>query len=508
MAQRKSRAMQEQIQLLRAQGYGIRAIAKILKIHRETVRNYLPQEEDGEVFKGGDPARAQNTDGESIVEEDLPWQKSVDWEFVRKEYGRGVALKVLWQEIRPDVEYLAFWRALRRVSPVVLETVLRLQHKPGERAQIDYSDGIELLDLKSGEIIKTQLFVGVLPFSSYTFAEFTTDQKLPTFINSHQNMFAFFGGVTPYVVIDNLKSGVSKAHLYDPNVNQTYCEFGNHMGFAVIPARPRTPRDKGAVEGAIGLIQKTFFARVRNRRFTSLFELNQELKAYLVELNTAVMKDYGVSRQQRFEEEKKHLKTLPNSEFVFTEWKSAKVHPDCHIQVEKNFYSVPHSFVGQVVRIRLSAKLLEVFTSDSEPIATHVKINGEYRYSTNDYHYPEAKLATANFGIHQAQAQARRVGPETEKLIEYFFSLSHPLKYLRRVQGILRLSEKKKASIPALEYACKIALSHKDTRFATIEAIANHYDKHGPRPVSLQSTLPQREEQTLFLHGASYKESL
>ncbi len=492
---RKSRDMQNQIAELRAQGCGLRAIARALKIHRETVRGYLPE---GDSLKKED-AKPPDT------EKPVSWQDSVDWQQVRKEYGCGVALKVLWQEVCPSVDYLQFWREFRRECPVMPEVVLRLQHKPGERVQIDYTDGIAILDLKTGEIIQTQLFVGVLPFSSLTFGEFVLDQKLAGFIESQKNMFAFFGGVTSYVVVDNLKSGVTKAHLYDPDANATYCEFGNHMGFAVLPARPRTPRDKGAVEGVIGIIQGTFFARVRNQTFCSLFELNQALRTYLSELNDSVMKDYGVSRRDRFASEKEHLQALPPSAFVFTEWKSSKVHPDCHIQVGKNFYSVPHGFVGQIVRVRLSAKLVEIFTNDAEAIATHARLRGEHRYSTDSRHYPEAKLATASFGIHQAQAQAKRVGAETEKLIEHLFALSHPLKYLRRVQGILRLVEKKRVSIGALEYASKMALTHKNMRFVTIEAIAMHYDKHGPRPVIVKSTPPKREEQTLFLHGQSTK---
>lgn len=497
-ALRKSRAMQDQIWELRAQGHGIRAIARALKIHRNTVRAYLPE---GDFHKIADNSKPPDTDDMLIAPP--PWQKSVDWEHVQKEHSYGITLKVLWQEVCPDVDYLRFWRAFRQLCPALPEPVLRLQHRPGERSQIDYANGIDILDLKTGQKIPTQLFVGVLPFSSFTFGEFVADQKLPTFISSQQNMFTTFGGVTPYVVIDNLKSGVTKAHLYDPDTNRTYCEFGNHMGFAVLPARPRTPRDKGAVEGAIGIIQETFFARVRDRVFTSLFELNQALRAYLVELNSAVMKDYGASRRERFEEEKKYLQALPPSAFVFSEWKTAKVHPDCHIQVGKNFYSVPHASVGRSVRVRLSARLVEVFNDDAEPIATHARILGEHCYATDDRHYPEAKLVTAAFSIHQAQAQAKRIGPETEKLVEHLFALSHPLKYLRRVQGILRLAEKKKVTIAALEYACKIALTHKNTRFATVEAIAKHHDKHGPRPIALQSSLPKREEPSLFLHGQS-----
>lgn len=487
-AERKSRAMQEQIRELRAQGYGIRAIARALKIHRNTVRAYLPE---------ADAHRAK--DASLAPREDGGWPQGVDWEEVRKEEGRGVPVKVLWQEHGSEVDYTSFWRQLRKQRPRATEAVLRLQHKPGERAQIDYGDGIEIVDL-SGEKMRTELFVGVLPFSSYTFAEFVFSQKLPSFIESQQNMFAFFGGVTPYVVPDNLKSGVTKAHRYDPDANQTYCEFGNHMGFAVLPARPRTPRDKGAVETAVGIIQTQFFMRVRNRVFRSLYDLNVELKAYLEELNHAVMKDYGVSRSDRFQEEKKHLQALPSHPFVFTEWKSSKVHPDCHIQVGKNFYSVPHRYVGHTVRVRLSARLLEVFTEDSEPIASHVRIAGEHRYATDPRHYPEAKLATVSFDIHQAITQAKRIGPETEGLVESLFSSGHPLKYLRRVQGILRLAEKKRVSMAALEYACKIGLTQRNTRFATIEAIAKHYDRHGPRPISVPSSQPQREEDTLFLH--------
>jgi len=105
----------------------------------------------------------------------------------------------------------------------------------------------------------------VLPFSSYTFGEFAWSQNLASFIGSHERMWAFFGGVVPYVVIDNLKAGVRAAHRYDPDVNPTYCEYGNHQGFAVLPARPYKPRDKATVEATIGAIQRGFFQEVRKR---------------------------------------------------------------------------------------------------------------------------------------------------------------------------------------------------------------------------------------------------
>ena len=114
-------------------------------------------------------------------------------------------------------------------------------HKAGEKTQIDFCDGVPITDPLTGKTTSTQFFCGVLPFSSYTFGEFVPNQKLATFIGVQERMFAYFGGVTPYVVVDNLKSGVHRAHLYDPDVNATYCDFSNHAGFAVLQARPRTP---------------------------------------------------------------------------------------------------------------------------------------------------------------------------------------------------------------------------------------------------------------------------
>lgn len=493
-AKRKSRAMQDQIMELKDRGYSERSIARALKIHRNTVRKYLSEVNPTKVDSGA----GVSSDSE---DEDFEWRRIVDWELVKSEYARGVTLKQLWLEQCPDVDYVRFWRGFRAYRPIGPEAVIRLQHKPGERCQIDYCDGIDIVDANRGEITKTHLFVGVLPFSSLTYAEFVLDQKLPSFIRSQKNMFAYFGGVTPYVVVDNLKSGVTKAHRYDPDTNRTYCDFGNHMGFAVLPARPRTPHDKASCECGVGVIQEGFFSRVRNRTFRSLYELNVELRKYLEELNTQTMKDHGCSRRDRFANETSHLQPLPVSEFEFSEWKECKVHPDCHIQVGKNFYSVPHKHVGQKVRVRVSAKMIEVFGEDSEPITAHARIlNREFRYSTDQRHYPQEKHSTANFSVHQARAKARRIGEKTEKLVDWFFSKTHPLKHLRCVLGILRLVENRKVTTEALEYACNMVLSNGNARFAVIEHLAKHFDRFGARPIPVTAKAPVRAKEEVFLH--------
>jgi len=479
--ERTSVRMQTQIKIMSEQGHSIRTIARVLRLSRRTVRKYL------------EPAAAEPTGGGG------GWEETVDWEHVRQEVnGKGTTVKQIGREVAPEIEYVKFWRAFReRVGPAGAQVTIRLQHKPGEKTQVDFCDGLFITDPVSGNKTLTQFFLGVLPFSSYTFGEFVSDQKLPTFIGVQERMFAYFGGVTPYLVVDNLKSGVKRADRYDPDVNPTYCDFANHMGFAVLPARPYKPRDKGCGESVIGVVQRDFFQEVRNRVFYSLAELNQTLRQYLERLNHQVMKDYGVSRAERFEEEKKHLKPLVSSRFELSQWRGAKVHPDCHIQVEKNFYSVPFIYVGQQMRVRLSEKMVEVFSEDSQSVSAHGRLSGVGKFSTYDSHYPEHKLSVARFEVRHAEDQAQKLGTCVEKLIDKLLSNEYPLRHLRRVQGILRLAKCHPITAEALDHACQKALCFNKTRVAYIKDCALYFVAHGQRPTL---SVPQRKPDTVHLY--------
>lgn len=478
---RTSVRMHTQIRHLAAHGYSLRAIARLLRLSRKTIRKVL----------GSTPTPA----------EPPPWVSTVDWTSVQQEvYGRGTTIKQVHQEVAPEVPYVRFWRAFRDRVPREAsphDVTLRLHHKPGEKTQVDFCDGLPITDPATGKTTPTQLFCGVLPFSSYTFGEFVLDQKLATFIGVHHRLFAYWGGVTPYVVVDNLKSGVHRAHLYDPDVNPTYCDFANHLGFAVLPARPHKARDKAGGESAIGVIQRGFFQEARHRTFYALGELNSAFRAYLDRLNHTVMKDYGVSRAQRFADERPHLRPLPPEPFQLSEWRSAKVHPDCHIQVEKNFYSVPFVYVGQTVRVRRTETLIEVFHPDGQPLAVHTRLTGIGQFATVDAHYPEAKLRVARFEVRHATEQASRLGSHVAELVTQLLAGEHPLRHLRRVQGILRLSQTYPITPEALDHACQQALTFKNTRLAYIKACAVFFVTHGRKPTLLA---PVRSPETVHLY--------
>lgn len=480
---RVSGPMQEQVRhLFFNEGFKIRRIAKTLKLSRNTVRGILRE-----------PVQAA---GQAPVP---PWAAAIDWERVKREYHSGVTLKVLHEENAPEVTYKVFWHYFRSLVPPATETVtVRLEHKPAEKTFFDFADGIDIVDRNTGKKTSTQLLSAVLPFSSFVAGEFVLDQKQPTLIRAIENAFYEIGGVTPNIVVDNLRSAVRKSHLYDPDVNQTFIEFANHWGFAVLPARPYKPRDKAAVEAGIGVAQRQFFNEVRERTFYSLEELNAAYRAYKGRLAASPMKDHGdLSRNDRFSVEKPLLKPLPTERYELATWKTARVHPDCHVQVERRFYSVPYIYVGQELRVRIRTKLVEIFGEATEAVAVHPRLTGTDRVSTLDAHYPEEKIAVARFEVRAALATAKKIGPQTHALVESLVQGAHPLRHLRRIQGILRLVQSAMVGPSSLEYAAEQAMRFKKKTFGYVKQSAIFFESGGSRP---RLVTPQRDAKDLFLH--------
>ena len=477
-------AMQEQILELFRQGRSARAIAKIVKKHRKTV---------SQIIKRGTVARP----GAAVAD----WAASIDWEKVRLEVSRGVQMNILAKEHADGkISYVQFWREYNKKYPTHPTVTMKLVHKPSEKCFFDYTDGINIIDRETGEITKTSLMCGVMAMSSMTYGEFTLTQKRDDLIRSMERAFRFFGGVTPYVTVDNQKAAVDQAHWYDPDVNPGFIDFANHWGFAVIPARPYRPRDKGGNESNIGVIQRQFYQEVRDRIFYSLAELNLAFLEYLKKLNLSNMKDWGASRSDRFEGEKYLLKPCPASNWETSEWKTPKVHADCHVQVLKKFYSVPYQNVGREMRVRITAKLIEVFDQELNPICVHLRLLGKELYSTDEKHYPEEKLALTQYSVQVAKRDAARIGPETIKLVDELLKGSSPLRFLRRVQGILRLHQSSKVSSNALEHGCKLAMTFNKMNYGYVQSAAEHFDKNGNRP-KLAGSAPIRESKSVFLHN-------
>jgi transposase len=238
-----------------------------------------------------------------------------DWATIHRELRRpGVTLQLLWEEhraVHSDGYGYSRFCELYRAWEARLSPTMRQNHVAGERMFVDYAGTtLAVIDASTGEARTAQLFVAVLGASNYTYAEATWTQGLSDWIGAHTRAFAFVGGVPAMVVSDNLRSGITKACFYEPQVNRTYAEMAAHYGTAIIPARPYRARDKAKV--AVQIATRFIIAKLRNRQFFVLSALNAAVAELVEQINNRVSRHLGASRRALFEElERSALKPLP-----------------------------------------------------------------------------------------------------------------------------------------------------------------------------------------------------
>jgi transposase len=299
---------------------------------------------------------------------------------------RGVTLMLLWEEYRAEhadgYGYSRFcdlygdWR--QRITPTMRQT-----HVAGEKLFVDWAgDGIPVFDPITGAEHGARIFVAALGASNYTYAEARWTETLADWIGAHVNAFSAIGGVTKAAVCDNLKAGITKPSRYEPGINRTYQDLADHYGFVVLPTRVRKPRDKGKVEVAVLIVERFVLAKLRNRRFFSLDELNAEIRVCVATINAKVMKKFAKSRRELLEAiDRPALKELPSEPYRYAEWKRCGVAPDYHVEVDDHYYSVPFRLLRETVEARLTDTTIEVFHKGLR-VASHPRSSVRHRHTT------------------------------------------------------------------------------------------------------------------------------
>ncbi len=375
---------------------------------------------------------------------------------------KGVTLLLLWEEYCPTVEkpysYVHYcllyrtWRSTQQYS-------MRQTHKAGEKVFVDYAGPtIDILDPETGEIRTAQLFVGVLGASNYTFIEATWDQKLPNWIGSHIRMFEFFGGVPLLVVPDNLRSAVTRACRYEPDINPTYADCIAYYGTAVMPARPYRPKDKAKAENAVLVAERWVLAKLRHHTFFGLNELNAAIQPLVHALNNRPFKKLPGSRRSQFELlDQPVLKPLPAQRYQLSEFKKARVHMDYHVEFDGHYYSVPCLLVKQEIEIRFTTTTIACY-HHSNRIASHARSYRKGAHTTLMEHMPKAHQKYLGWTPERFLNWAEDIGPFTRELVNYLLkNRPHPEQGFRSCVGLLGLV--KRYGKPRLEQACKRALA-------------------------------------------------
>jgi transposase len=398
-----------------------------------------------------------------------------DWSQVHRELRRkGVTLTLLWHEYKaahPEGFQYSWFCDQYRAWTRKLDVVMRQEHRGGEKLFVDYAgQTAEVVDRRTGEIRQAQIFVAVLGASSYTYAEATWTQQLPDWIGSHVRAFEFLGGVSELLVPDNLRSGVCKAHRYEPDLNPTYADLASHYGVAVLPARVRKPRDKAKAEAGVLLVERWILAVLRNRTFFSLQELNAEIARLLEGLNARAFKKLPGSRRELFAQlDRPALRPLPAQPYEFAEWKKVRVNIDYHVEVEGHYYSVPYQLVKKGLEARYSERTVECFHK-GQRVASHPRSHLKGRHTTVAEHMPTSHRGYAEWTPQRLIRWAERTGPATASMVQTILERrAHPQQGFRSCLGIMRLG--KSFGEQRLEAACRRALTLGAYSYKSIESI-------------------------------------
>ena len=357
---------------------------------------------------------------------------------------------------------------------------MHLTHKAGEKTFIDFSGRtVDIVNQKNGVITKAELFIGVLPASGYPFVKAIASQKKRDFIEAHCDMFKYFGGVSELLVPDNLKSAVTKADNYDPDINPDYAAMARHYATAVMPTRGYKPKDKAKVEQSVKLVQRWILARLRHYTFYSITELNIEIERLIPLYLDKVMKHLNKSRRELFELlDKPALLPLPQTRYEYKEFKLLKVSKDYHIQLEYQYYSVPYQLIGKKVEVWFGAKTVTI-TYEGKEVASHPKLLHRGAYATKKEHMASSHQKYLEWSPGKIMNWGLTIGSETAKLFKNIMeSRPHPEMGFRSCLGIInayRKYQEKGYDEEHLEIISTIALSGRRYRVAQIKELLKSY---------------------------------
>jgi transposase len=504
------RKIKEVLRLKHELNKSLREIKDICRIGKTTVEEYLQRAKEAnvgwalaskmteeELEKRLFPNKLEKS-GLKAVKAPIPFQ------YIFEEIRRpNVTLSVLWEEYIRDnpngCQYSWFGEQVKNYLGSVNYS-MRQEYKAGEKAFLDFGDGINIIDSITGKIIPTEIFVFVWGASKKIYVEAVLNEDKATWISVNINAINYFGCCPKGLVPDNLKAAVTMADRYEPEINRTYEEFAEYYGTAILPARSGKPKDKPLAENGVKLAKRWFLARLRNRIFTSLPELNTAIRALLIIFNSKIMKRIGKSREELFLTlDKPNALPLPEIPYEYAEWKKAKVNINYHISFEKHEYSVPYTYIHREVDIKATAKLIEVYLK-GQKLCTHIRSKMVYSYTTLKEHMPPSHQKYIEWTPDRILHWGGKYGPAVKTLVEKIISTrKYPEQAYKRCLGIIRLE--RHYSAVKLNAACERALRYNVLSYKGVKNIL----QNGLEAKSEQLPLPSNTiKEHANIRGANY----
>ena len=468
-------------------GFKNRAIGRKLGINKETVNKYVKLakanplgldrllEMDDPVLEwhltGGNPAYSDPRF--QILQDRLPLIASE----MEKRSKTHVTLQLLWEEYKKDYPngygYTQFcFHYNQYVEAQGLSFVLKENWTGGQYIFIDFAgDTMSYVDTETGEEIVCQVFIATLPASDFGYIRAIPSQKLEDFISCMESCFRSIGGAPKIIVTDNLKSSITKADRYDPEVGVVMDDFANHYGCVVISTRSAAPTDKALVESQVRRSYQRIYAPLRHRQIFSLEALNEALQEMMLLHNQRRMQRLPFTREERFLSiDKPELRPLVAEPFEIRYRKELKVQDNSHIYFsdDKAYYSVPYNLITKRVKVEYTRTVIHIYYGGNE-VANHLRCSTIGKYNTVLSHMPSYYSDYVCMSPEKYITRAGKVSSQLTTVMQNMFNSNKnapPETFYKSCDGLLHLQ---KITDPELfERACSIAIEFKNCRYGFI----------------------------------------
>ena len=345
----------------------------------------------------------------------------------------------------------------------------------------------------TGEIAKAQIFVAVLGASNYRYACATATQNAIDWTGAIIASLEFFGGTPRLIVPDQTRALIARPDRYEPTAGRLVEELCGHYQVAVLPARQAHPRDKPKVEVGVQIVERWILARLRNRTFFSLADVDMAVAQLLPMLNTRPFKKLPGCRASAFAAlDQPLLRPLPPTRRSIARFKLARVNIDYHVEVDGHCYSVPHRLVGTRVELRITERTVEAFVGQQR-VACHACSHRRGGHTTNPEHMPASHRAHLEWTPQRLIAWGERVGAACASVVRWQMEhRPHPEQGYRACLGLQRLA--REFGDPRLDAACVRALAIGSPTYHSIASIlASGLDRHPPSPASTPDPMPEHD---------------
>lgn len=339
---------------------------------------------------------------------------------------------------------------------------LHIVETPGERMYIDYAGKkISYVERSTGEIIACELYVCLLAYSQFTYAEASRSQKKECFIASTVHALSYFGGVPQAMVPDNLKSAVTKADKYQAEINTSFLDMACYYSCEVDPARSLHPQDKASVERAVNILYTRVYAELSKDTYFSLADLNKAIRRCVDVHNDTPFQRKDTTRRRLFQEEEKiHLRSLPQDPYCLREYKTLKVQKNNYLffSPDSHYYSVPCQFIGLDVKVSYTDKEISAYYG-GERVALHQRTYTKGQYTTVPEHLPKEHQMVAGWSNEYFSKWGHKLNLSIGQYLDRLLGKhTYPQTAYKQCLGIVNYAEKANIGIERVITACQMGL--------------------------------------------------